>query len=310
MLAPEIIDAIKDICRGQVNPGADMAEYCSLKAGGRAAAVAFPPGRDELEVLVSFLRGKRVPYLPFGRGTNLLVKDGGYPGVFISLAEGFSRVEHEREEGSGHFRIRAEGGAPLSRVVELAAEKGGAGLAPLTGIPGTVGGALRMNAGPAGTKGQVGESVKSALILESTGRVTTWDREDLEFGYRTSSLRERDFVLEAILELKPGAPEKIRKEMEAIREKKKSSQPWDLPNAGSIFKNPERGKAGEMIEEAGLKGVRIRGAQVSPVHANFIVNVGGATARDILSLAGMIRDRVKEKFGVLLEMELKVVGED
>lgn len=156
MLAPEIIDAIKDICRGQANAGADMADYCSLKAGGRAAAVAFPPGREELEALVSFLRGKRVPYLPLGRGTNLLVKDGGYPGVFISLAEGFKRVEHEREGGSGILQIRAEGGAPLSRVVELAAEEGGSGLASLTGIPGTVGGALRMNAGPAGSKGQIG----------------------------------------------------------------------------------------------------------------------------------------------------------
>ena len=310
MLAPDIIDAIKDICRGKAEAEADLAGFCSLKAGGRAAALAFPPGREELAALIAFLRGKRIPYLPLGRGTNLLVKEGGFPGVLISLAEGFTKVESEREEGSKMVRIRAEGGAPLARVVELAAQEGGAGLAALVGIPGSVGGAIRMNAGPTGSKGQIGESVKTVLVLEGSGRVATRDREELKFGYRESALKEREFVLEAVLELKPGQPEKIRKEMETIREKKRSTQPWDLPNAGSIFKNPDRGKAGQMIEEAGLKGVRIRGAQVSPVHANFIVNVGGATAKDILSLIGMIRDRVKEKFGVLLELELKVIGED
>ncbi len=310
MLTPETQQTIQDICKGKAEIDVSLAKYCSLKAGGRAAALAFPPGREELEALIAFLRGKRIPYLPFGRGTNLLVKDGGYPGVLISLSEGFQKVESEREEGEKLLRIRAEGGAPLSRVVELAAQEGGAGLAALVGIPGSVGGAIRMNAGPAGSKGQIGDSVKTVLVVENSGRVVSRDREELKFGYRESALKEREFALEAVLELTPGKPEKIRKEMETIREKKKSAQPWDLPNAGSIFKNPDRNKAGQMIEEAGLKGVRIRGAQVSPLHANFIVNVGGATARDILSLAGMIRDRVKEKFGVLLEMELKVVGED
>ena len=310
MLAPENRKALEEICKGRVETDISMAEYCSLKAGGRAAALAFPPGREELEALIVFLRGKRIPYLPFGRGTNLLIREGGYPGVLISLAEGFQKVESGREEGEKLLRIRAEGGAPLARAVELAAQEGGSGLAALTGIPGSVGGAIRMNAGPAGSKGQIGDSVKTVLVLESSGRVVSRDREDLKFGYRESALKEREFVLEAVLELAPGKPEKIRKEMETIREKKKSTQPWDLPNAGSIFKNPDRGQAGQMIEEAGLKGVRIRGAQVSPVHANFIVNVGGATAKDILSLIGMIRDRVKEKFGVLLELELKVIGED
>jgi len=310
MLEPETKQTLQDICKGKVEMEVSMAEYCSLKAGGRAAALVFPTGREELEALITLLRKKRIPYLPFGRGTNLLVRDGGYPGVLISLAEGFQKVESERDEGEKLLRIRAEGGAPLARVVELAAQEGGAGLAALVGIPGSVGGAIRMNAGPAGSKGQIGGSVKTVLILESSGRSASRDREELKFGYRESALKEREFVLEAVLELAPGKPEKIRKEMETLREKKKSTQPWDLPNAGSIFKNPDRNKAGQMIEEAGLKGVRIRGAQVSPVHANFIVNVGGATAKDILSLIGMIRDRVKEKFGVQLELELKVIGED
>jgi UDP-N-acetylmuramate dehydrogenase len=310
MLEPETKQTLQDICKGKVETDVSMAEYCSLKAGGRAAALAFPPGREELEGLIAFLRKKRIPYLPFGRGTNLLVREGGYPGVLISLTEGFQKVEFERDEGEKLLRIRAEGGAPLARVVELAAQEGGAGLAALVGIPGSVGGAIRMNAGPAGSKGQIGGSVKTVLILESSGRSASRDREELKFGYRESALKEREFVLEAVLELAPGKPEKIRKEMETLREKKKSTQPWDLPNAGSIFKNPDRNKAGQMIEEAGLKGVRIRGAQVSPMHANFIVNVGGATAKDILSLIGMIRDRVKEKFGVQLELELKVIGED
>lgn len=311
MLEPEIKQKLQDICKGKAETDVSMAEYCSLKAGGRAAALAFPPGREELEALIAFLRQKRIPYLPFGRGTNLLVRDGGYPGVLVSLSEGFLKVESGCEEGEKLLRIRAEGGAPLARVVELAAQEGGAGLAALVGIPGSVGGAIRMNAGPAGSKGQIGGSVKTVLVLESSGRTASRDRDELKFGYRESALKDREFVLEAVLELAPGKPEKIRKEMETIREKKKSTQPWDLPSAGSIFKNPDRGsKAGQMIEEAGLKGVRIRGAQVSPVHANFIVNVGGATAKDILSLIGMIRDRVKEKFGAQLELELKVIGED
>lgn len=309
-MEPEVFEVIRQICKGDALRDVPMAEYCSFRAGGRAGSIAFPPARAELEELISFLRTERIPYLALGRGTNMLVRDGGYPGVFISLARGFAGIEVRREGDQGVIKIEAGGGALLSQLLQIAAREGGRGLEKLAGIPGSVGGAVRMNAGSSEDNGWIGTRLVSAEVLERTGKVSTRDRKEMEFGYRTSVLKERDLVLSALLTLDAASPEEVQAGMEEVIRRKQETQPGDLPSAGSIFKNPRGGRAGQLIEDAGLKGVRVRGAKVSELHANFIVNVGDATARDILSLIGLVRDRVKERFGVLLDLELRIVGED
>jgi len=310
MLEPEVFSMIQEICAGDALSEVSMAEHCSIRAGGRAACIAYPPGREEVERLVEFLRRERIPYLPLGLGTNMLVRDGGFQGVFVSLTKGFSSIETRIDQERDTIMFTVGSGVPLSRLAQMAAREGGRGLESLAGIPGTVGGAIRMNAGPAGSEGQIGNRVVSVEVLERSGKLVVRDRESMGFGYRTSALKEKDLALSAVLELGRGSPEEIQSAMEEVRRRKQETQPGDFPSAGSVFKNPKGGRAGQLIEEAGLKGVRIRGAKVSEIHANFIVNVGEATARDIVSLVGLVRDRVKEKFGVLLELELCIVGED
>lgn len=310
MLESEVFSMVQEICAGDALSEVSMAEHCSIRAGGRAACIAYPPGLEELKRLVAFLRQERIPYLPLGLGTNLLVRDGGFQGVFISLMKGFSSVETRVDEERDKVTFKVGSGVPLPQLIQIATRDGGRGLESLAGIPGTVGGAIRMNAGPAESERQIGTRVVSVELLERSGKLVVRDRESMGFGYRASTLKEKDLVLSVVLELERGSPEEIRSATEGVIRRKQENQPGDFPSAGSVFKNPKGGRAGQLIEEAGLKGVRIRGAKVSEIHANFIVNVGEATARDIVSLVGLVRDRVKEKFGVLLELELCIIGEE
>jgi UDP-N-acetylmuramate dehydrogenase len=202
-----------------------------------------------------------------------------------------------------------EAGYPLPKLVKFCNANGLAGMVPCAGVPGTVGGAVRMNAGSA--KEFIGDSITAVDVVRlSSGRVRRIEGDKLNFEYRESNLGKDEIITGVVLQLKPGDPVKLQKQSADAIQRRRDTQPLTMPNAGSIFKNPPGDSAGRLIEKSRMKGVRVRGAQVSEVHANFIVNVGGATARDVLALVKMIREKVKDESELALEMEVKVLGVD
>jgi UDP-N-acetylmuramate dehydrogenase len=262
-----------------------------------------PGTPDQLADVIEYCQEKQVPWFFLGRGSNLLVRDKGIRGVVIRLGKQFSYVEVEDR------RVTAGAATPLSIVAEAAARHCLTGLEFASGIPGSVGGAVFMNAGAyGGEMQQVVEEVE--VYLPGRGR-RSLSRESLCFGYRHSVLQEeRMIALAVLLELAPGEAEAIREKMADFNSRRKSKQPLNLPSAGSVFKRPEGYYAGTLIQEAGLKGTRVGDAQVSVKHAGFIVNLGRATADDVLKLIALVREEVMKKFGVNLEPELRTVGEE
>lgn len=279
-----------------------MKNYTSFQVGGVADCLAFPPGLEELTRLLNLLGARKLPYLVIARGTNLLVRDGGVRGLVISLSRGFREIEVKDEE------IMVGAGTPLSRLLKLAQTQGLTGLEDLAGIPGTVGGALTMNAGAGST--QLGELVDSLRWIGTSGEVVQIKKEGLNFSYRDLELPRGTIILGATLRLDKGDREEIRSRTVKNLLTKKKTQPLDQLSAGCIFRNPPNQFAGKLIEEAGLKGVRVRGAKISELHANFIVNTGEARARDILILMDLIKEKVSQKTGISLVPEVKVIGED
>jgi UDP-N-acetylmuramate dehydrogenase len=256
-----------------------------------------------LQRTIALARRAEIPLTITGNGTNLLVRDGGIRGIVVKLAESFDRVT---VEGS---QITAQSGAPLGEVSRRAADHSLAGLEFAVGIPGTIGGAILMNAGAYG--GEMKEVVTRCAVLEEDGTLRVMLPADLQFGYRTSALQgTRMLVVEVEMELRPGDPEEIRSRMADFTFQRESKQPLQLPSAGSVFKRPPGHFVGPMVEELGLKGYRIGDAQVSEKHAGFIVNRGAATARDVLSLIRHVQQSVHEKYGVSLETEVRVIGEE
>ncbi|HEX9020799.1 MAG TPA: UDP-N-acetylmuramate dehydrogenase, partial [Nitrospirota bacterium] len=243
-------------------------------------------------------------------GTNLLVRDGGFRGVLISLQR-MNAIEIEREYRSvgGIFAaVKAQGGAALPGLTLFVAEQGLSGLEFAAGIPGTVGGAVCMNAGTAA--GEIGDMIDSVTLISPDGGVVARGREEMGFGYRTSNVPDGHVILDARMILRRDDPEKIKARMKNLLDKRKEHQPFGMPSAGSVFKNPPGESAGRLIEAAGLKGRAIGGARVSEKHANFIVNTGKATAADVLGLMEIVRQTVLDVRGVRLEPEIKIIGED
>lgn len=241
-------------------------------------------------------QANEIPLWLIGRGSNLLIPDEGLPGITI-VTTSLQGIRW------GDFRVTAEAGYSLARLAAEAGERGWSGLEFARGIPGTVGGAVVMNAGAHG--GEISHQIIGVKTLGLDGVVKDWQRPELYFGYRECSLRETGVVLEVELLFRPGDQEKILTTMASLLTKRKESQPLDLPNAGSVFRNPAGDSAGRLIEAAGWKGKQVGGAQVSNKHANFIVNVKNATAKDILSLMKMIQIDIKEKYGVDLKPEIQ-----
>ena len=274
-----------------------LAQYTTFRIGGPARYLSFPSTVEELAALLTWAEEEGLPSFLLGGGSNVLVGDGGFPGLVV-VTQGLMDVETRRD------RLRARGGVFLSILASWAMKAGLSGLEPLAGIPGTLGGALLMNAGAYGRS--LGDVVEEVEILVD-GKVEVVSSRDLEWGYRWSSLKGQT-VVGATLRLVPGDGDKIRREMVKYMRLRRQKQPLDLPSAGSIFKNPPGYKAGRLIEDAGLKGFRIGDAVVSPLHANFIVNVGEARARDVRSLIELIKERVKERFSILLEEEVVYAG--
>lgn len=290
--------------KGKVLFGVSMKEYTSFRIGGPADVMAFPEGEADLRELLTFASAKGFPVFFLGGGTNLLVRDAGIRGIVINLTEGFKDVEWA--EGFAAF---AGAGMKLSELVRECAERGLGGLEFAVGIPGTLGGAVVMNAGAYG--GEMKDLVEGVEVMTLKGKKGFISKNELGFGYRSSKLPPDSAIVRVHLKFTPVEGKAVKKKIDEVRIKRAEKGAIGFPSAGCVFKNPAIGDgAGKLIEEAGLKGVRSGNAVISEKHANYIVNSGDATARDVLSLMALIRDKVFGMKGVVLEPEIKVVGED
>ncbi len=301
------LESLSGRIKGKILSAVPMSAYTSFQVGGRADYLAFPEDREDLREILRWCRQNEVPYLVLGNGTNLLVRDGGIRGLALSLAQGFIKVE-EVEEDPERGLLLAEGGALLSRVVEFSRRKGRTGLEFAAGIPGTVGGAIFMNAGA--FRSEMREVLHTVRLMDGEGNMVEKGKNELNFSYRFLELSAGEIILGGQFRLPPENGQKIGERIEENLRWRRARQPWQFPSAGSVFKNPAQGSAGKLIEEAGLKGLRFGDAQVSEQHANFIINRGKARAQDILALAAKIREKVFQEKGIWLEMEIQVVGED
>ena len=283
---------------------ADMKQYTSFKAGGRADLLVMPGSYDELIYITDTLKSEGAPYMIMGNGSNILVKDGGYRGVIIRIDDGFSDIQVQDSS------IIAGAGALMSAVARKALEAELTGFEFASGIPGSIGGGVFMNAGAYG--GEIADVIEYAKVLEkASGSIKQIPAPELELSYRHSALQlSGDIVLEVKLNLKRGSHSNIAEEMKTLTARRNEKQPVQYPSAGSFFKRPEGYFAGRLIQDAGLKGLSVGGAKVSSKHSGFIINTGGATATDILSLMRLVQNTVYDKFGVMMEPEVRIIGED
>lgn len=290
--------ALLDDFEAIVRPDEPLAPHTWLHVGGPAEYFAEPRDIDALSALVRRCRDENLPVRLLGGGSNVLVRDEGVPGVVIRLAEaGFADIDcHDH-------RLVAGGGAKLGHVISTAVREGLAGLEALVGIPGTIGGALHGNAGSRG--GDIGQWTRRATVMTAAGEIVERSREELVFAYRQSSLDEL-VILSAEFELDREDPNELTKRMQKQWIVKKASQPLGHERTGCIFKNPSGLSAGVLIDQAGLKGTRIGGAEVSDRHANFIVAESGTTSNDVLRLIELVRSRVADRQGVELELEIEI----
>jgi UDP-N-acetylmuramate dehydrogenase len=307
---PKVKEQLKNIGGGAFFDEA-LSRHTSIRIGGPADALVYPKTIDELVSIVQIANKAKLPVFVLGAGSNVLVRDKGIRGVVVHLSQGFSKVEVEGEQ-DGKVIVYAEAGVGLPRLVDLMAEEGLTGLEGVSGVPGNVGGGLVMNAGT--HEGDMSQAVMSVTFLDKDAKLTTWPKEKIRYAYRESHFPRGAIVLSARFGLTRLASELVRGKIQKHRAYRLETQPLNVPNIGSVFKNyEEKGKkmfAAKMIEEAGLKDVRVGGARISSKHANWIINEGGATAKDVLALIGLTKDKVKEKFGVTLETEVRVVGEE
>lgn len=289
------------ILPGRVRISEPMKKHTSWRIGGLADVFVEPSNREELRLAVSYANEREIPLTIIGAGTNILVSDEGIRGVVVKVGRGLDRISLDDN------MIIAEAGAKLSNVAAVARDAGLGGFEFSAGIPGAIGGAVVMNAGANGVS--VGTRVKEVLLLNLAGCFFKKTKDEINFGYRSSALQnETAVVVEAVFSCFRRDKEAIKQEMEVFIKRRKETQPLHHPSAGSIFKNPPGESAGRLIEAAGLKGERVGDAQISTLHANFIVNLGEAKARDILMLVEKARVSVLELFGIELKPEVKVVG--
>lgn len=279
-----------------------MKNHTTFRIGGPASFYVTPETAEQIAGVISLCGRHESPYYVLGNGSNLLVSDAGFDGVVIAMDPGFKDI------GWDDTCVRAGAGALLSAVARQALERGLTGMEFAAGIPGTVGGALVMNAGAYG--GEMKDIVRAVIVQAEDGKVHRLAADELALGYRTSCIpANRYIVLEAELELKAGTAEQIRGRMDDFAQQRRTKQPLEYPSAGSTFKRPEGYFAGKLIEDAGLKGFRIGGAQVAEKHSGFVVNRGGATASDVIGLCRHVQDEIERQFDVRLEMEVKTLGE-
>lgn len=279
-----------------------MSEHIYFKVGGPADILVTPRDVNQLIKTLKICKENNIPFYVIGNGSNLLVKDGGIRGVVIKLAK-LNNLERTKNS------IKADTGVLLKDVSNMALEASLAGFEFACGIPGSVGGAVFMNAGA--YNGEISDVIKEAEVINNQGEIIVLSKEELELGYRTSKVMKEGFVVvSAMFELVDGDKEKIQARVDLLTDKREDKQPLEYPSAGSTFKRPEGYFAGKLIEDAGLKGFTIGGAMVSEKHSGFVINRGGATAKDILDLIIHVKEKVKAQFGVDLYPEVRVLGED
>jgi UDP-N-acetylmuramate dehydrogenase len=302
----EIKKTLENVIAGKILYDEPMSHHTSLAVGGKAGALVFIKSEDQLIAVVKRLKEKKINFLPVGNLTNIIVRDGGYRGAIL-LMTGMKKISYEYTPGRDYL-ISAQAGAALVKVVSLSVSDALTGLEFCAGIPGTVGGAVCMNAGAYGK--EMKDVINAIFLLDAEGEIKTMNREAISFSYRKTLLPPDTIILGAQFKLKKGERTKIKKKINEILQWRQKKHPLEFPNAGSIFKNLPMQIAGKLIEDMGMKGMSVGGAQISPKHANFIVNRGSATASDVLELIALIQSKAEKEKGVKLETEVVIVGED
>jgi len=300
------VQEILGAAEGKIFYDEPMSYHTSLRVGGIADALVFVESEAQLARIMMILKQEKIDYLPVGNLTNIIVRDGGYRGV-IFLMCGLKEVTYQEKADGNHY-IAAQAGAPLAAVVGKAAAHELTGLEFCAGIPGSVGGAVWMNAGAFG--GEIKDVLTEITLFGISGRKKLMKREEMTFNYRRTILPPRAIILSAEFKLEKGKSEEIKEKMHNIMSVRAGKHPLGYPNAGSIFKNLPGMPAGRLIEEMGLKGKICGDAEISPQHANFIVNKGKATAADVLELISLIQNKAKREKNLLLETEVIIIGEN
>ena len=279
-----------------------MASHTTFRIGGPADYFVMPETVEELAAVLKLCKEEQMPYFILGNGSNLLVGDKGFRGVVIQLYKNFDGIQIEGT------KVTAKAGAMLIRVAKESGKAGLTGLEFASGIPGTIGGAMVMNAGAYG--GEMKDVVTAVTVLTKEGDIKILTGDEMNFRYRGSVVEDEGYiVLEAVMELKEGNLEEIQARIDELSIQRKTKQPIEYPSAGSTFKRPEGYFAGKLIQDAELRGYRVGGAQVSEKHCGFVINAGGATAADVMQLMQDVSEKVNAQFGVTLEPEVKRVGE-
>ncbi|HHY74528.1 MAG TPA: UDP-N-acetylmuramate dehydrogenase [Bacillus bacterium] len=300
----ELIKKLQEADIGKVLVNEPLKNHTTMKVGGPADLFIEPTSVEGVIKAIKLIQEAGLPITPIGRGSNLLVLDGGIRGVVLKLGEGLSRLEIEGTIA------RVGGGYSLVSLASTISKKGLSGLEFAGGIPGSVGGAVYMNAGAHGA--DISKILEKALVVFRDGSYEWLSNEEMKYSYRTSVLQKEKpgIVVEAVFQLKTGDRDTIVREMQKNKDYRRETQPWNYPCAGSIFRNPLPNYAGQLVEKAGLKGYTIGGAKVSEMHGNFIVNTGTATAIDVLHLIKYIQKVILEKYDIKLETEVEVIGKN
>jgi len=292
------ITEIKKIFKGKISLNEVLASYTTFRIGGVADYYIEPADAEDVVSIINYINKQGIPYFVLGNGSNILISDEGIRGVVINMIHGFSYLKHE----NGH--IISGSGVKLAKLADYSIQCGYAGLEMLASIPATVGGALVMNAGCYG--GETAQYVTDVTLV-SDAKLVKRTKQECEFSYRSSNLKGT-VIIESKFKLPQGNKEETSVRRKEFLLKRNESQPVEIPNAGCMFKNPPGNHAAILIDQAGLKGLSHGGAMVSPKHANFIVNVNNASANDVLELVKTVRKTIREKTGIELEMEVKLVG--
>ena len=299
----EILTEAQSSDKLSVIENADMSKYTSFRAGGKAAALVEVENKEQLKAVLRFADEENIPHLLIGNGSNTLFKDSGYQGLVIKLGDYFNYLAEESDT-----RLRIGASMLLSTAAKMALEESLTGMEFASGIPGSIGGAIFMNAGAYG--GEMKDIVALVHAVSPDGRdEKDFTNEEMQFGYRSSILQQNGWIAtDVTFNLTTGNKEEIAAQMKDLYARRNAKQPVNYPSAGSTFKRPEGYFAGKLIEDAGLKGLTVGGAQVSTLHSGFVINKGGASATDILQLIALVQNTVYDKFGVMLEPEVRIIG--
>ncbi len=296
-----IVEELTPSFKGAVLKNEPLKNHTYFKIGGNASIFAEPEDTEDLKTALKLIKEYKIDYFVIGNGTNLLVSDDGFKGIIVKIGERFNKLNRDGN------KVTAGAGILLSSLSKYVAKEGLAGFEFASGIPGYLGGAVPINAGAYG--GEMKDVVTKVKCMDMDGMIHEFSNEEMEFAYRHTKLSDSKFiVLEAELNLTPGKVEDIMEKIRALNEMRTSKQPLNLPSAGSTFKRPLNGYASKLIEDAGLKGLRYKGAMVSDKHSGFIVNYDNACCEDVLGLMRIVISTVYDKYGIKLEPEIKIVG--